>query len=112
MDITEYMVELAKTLSLDIAQDVYRGANQSYLTFTYEDEHGVLFGDNEILADIVYFQLHLLTPTNLNYMSIKRAIKSWLESNAFFITSIQTFEDTDVDKKHTVFTCQFSKERE
>ena len=111
MDATKYMTALAYEVDLDIAQDTYKGENESYLTFNYEDEKPSLFADNEVLQDTAYLQIHLFTPSTMNYHSLKRTIRDYLESISFFVTSIMTFEEDDIDKKHTVFTVEYSEGR-
>ena len=117
MDITQDMKALGEYTGLVISQDfIYldndkKKNEKSYLTYTYEDERPSLIADDTILVDTVYIQVHLFTPSSTNYIKLKHDIRDFLESRAFFVTSISTFEEQDTNQKHTILTCEKSQGR-
>lgn len=107
MNVNKELLELKKILNCPVAQDVYDGKENRWIVFTYADERGVYFGDDEEEMTRVYINLSYYTPIAYNYFEDKKNIKKSLMKNGFFIEYIKSWvEDLDIgiEKiRHTVF---------
>lgn len=110
MNVNERIKKLEEITHLPVRQDVYSGAESSYIVFTYSAEHPVLNGDDRVLFDEATIQVNLYTPMELNYMTLKHQIRDYLETIGI-VESIETWVDTYVSnknleetKRHTAFT--------
>lgn len=116
MNINKELIEiLAKATNLEVEPDEYTGTSDKYITFSYEDEQPVLWGDNRVLADTAYIQIQLITPKNFNYLTTKHLVRDALEDNDYIVTSIQSFVGDYIQgtekTRQTVFTVEKSLSR-
>jgi len=92
MNINSKLINILKTAtSLPVAQDMYDGTEDKFITFTYQAERPEAFGDNKPIADTVYLQIQLWTPKKYNYLTMKDTIRDALENNDFIVTSMRSF---------------------
>lgn len=117
MNVNQSLEKLGEVAGLDVSPDVYSGKADKYITYNYADEHPVLWGDDEVLADQAEIQVHLYTPPKFNYMELKHKIRDYLETLGI-VYPIGSWLDTYTSKnnlekevRHTVFTVTITKER-
>lgn len=91
MNVNEKLMELEKLTGYPVRPDIYMGTADKNITFTYEDERGALFADNDEAATTAYLQVSLNTPENYNYMNDKHRLKKKLKELGFNVESIQSW---------------------
>lgn len=117
MNLNEKIRTLEVEIGYPVRQDIYEGKEDKYIVFSYEDERGELFGDNEELAETAYLQIALYTPQNYDYFDDKKKIKKELKKLGFQVESIQSWlEETAMQgierKRHTAFYVNFTEAAE
>ncbi len=96
MNVNGRLIEaLEAATGYPVKPDIYTGAANKYITFTYEDERSALEGDNEELATVVYMMVTLWTPSDYNYFEDKKKIKLALKEIGFTGISIQSWVSND-----------------
>lgn len=113
MNVNALLMELKRITQLPVKPDLYEGSSDKWITFTYQDERPVNFGDNEVLFDTAYISVNLFTPSNFNYMSLKNDIKTYLESIGI-VTNCESYVylENQIPIRQTVFEVTITKERE
>jgi hypothetical protein len=98
--------------NIPVVPDEYEGTEKKYITFTYEDERGVEFGDDKVLADTAYMQINFFTPKKFDYMALKEVIKTYLEEVGIVTsTTSRVYEINNEKIRQTTFTVEITKER-
>lgn len=119
MNINPEIMYLETLTGLPVSPDVYTGNNDSFIVFAYEYERPVDHADDAPIADSVDVQVNLYTPTNMNYLTLKDQIKTYLETLGE-VTNIRSWIDpTNVGGKsdlestirHTAFSVTITKGR-
>ena len=118
MNINESIQELHNVTGLPVSPDLYEGGEESYITYTYIDEHVALYGDDAPDYDELSIRVDLYTPPTMNYMNLKHQIRDYLETLGG-VSSIGSWIDTYVSKgnletkkRHTSFEVYISQRRE
>jgi hypothetical protein len=118
MNVNPLIMELNRITGLPVVPDLYAPAPgekraDKWITFTYQDERPVYFGDNSPLADTAYISVNLFTPTNYNYLQTKEQIKEYLESIGI-VTNCESYVylENQIPVRQTVFEVTISEERE
>jgi hypothetical protein len=113
MNVNPLIMELNRITGLPVVPDLYTGSADKWITFTYQDERPVYFGDNTPLADTAYISVNLFTPTNYNYLQTKEQIKEYLESIGI-VTNCESYVylENQIPVRQTVFEVTISEERE
>lgn len=113
MNVNSLLMELKNITKLPVSPDIYEGSSDKWITFTYQDERPVNFGDNKVLDDTAYISVNLFTPKNFNYMSLKNDIKTYLETIGI-VTNCESYVYTEnqIPIRQTIFEVQITKERE
>ena len=115
MDLNEKILGLEQVTGIPVFPDFAPAQYEKSITFTYEDEKPVSYGDNKPVADTAYLQISLYTPEGFDYMPAKHAIRDYLEESGFCVTSIQSWMDQDLTgtkrTRHTVFEANYTEER-
>lgn len=113
MNVNPLLMELKNITNLPVVPDLYEGASDKWITFTYQDERPSYFGDNDVLDDIAYISVNLFTPKSFNYMSLKNDIKTYLESIGI-VTNCESYVymENQIPVRQTIFEVQITKERE
>lgn len=101
MNLNPEILALETLLNCPVVQDLFLDQGTRFVVFTYEDEDTELSGDDEVLIESAALQISYYTPIDYDYFADKATIKSYLRSNDYIITSIQTFIDSE-DIKDTV----------
>lgn len=113
MNVNPLIMELKNITKLPVVPDIYQGTSDKWITFTYQDERPVFFGDNDVLDDTAYISVNLFTPTGFNYMSLKEDIKTYLESIGI-VTNVESYVylENQIPIRQTIFEVTITKERE
>lgn len=101
MNLNPELLALKDIIKCPVKQDVYKGKEQRFAVFTYENEEPELAADNDVVIEKATIQLSYYVPENYNYFSDKAAIKSYLRGLDYYIESIQVFMDEE-DLKDTI----------
>lgn len=113
MNVNSLISELKRITGLPVVPDLYQGESDKWITFTYQDERPVYFGDNVPLADTAYISVNLFTPKDFNYMTLKADIKDYLESIGI-VTNCESYVylENQIPVRQSVFEVTISEERE
>lgn len=116
MNVNPLIMQLKDVTGYPVSPDIYTGKEDKYIVFTYEDERGALFADNEEVETQATIQITLYTPANFNYFADKKKIKKALTSYGFCVQHIQSWLDeaqngTDY-VRHTVFVAFITQTEE
>ena len=113
MNVNPLIKELNRITGLPVVPDKYTGESEKWITFTYQDERPVYFGDNVPLVDTAYMSVNLFTPAEFNYMTLKEDIKDYLESIGI-VTNCESYVylENQIPVRQSVFEVTISKERE
>lgn len=113
MNVNEKIRSLEQVTGYPVMPDIYRGTEDRYIVFTYEDERTALEADNEELAVTVWLQVALFTPEKFNYFKDRKKIKKALKEQGFNVESVQSWlEGKNNEVRHTVFTVNFTGSEE
>lgn len=113
MNVNPLLMELKNVTKLPVVPDIYEGSSDKWITFSYQDERPVFFGDDEVLDDVAYISVNLFTPKSYNYMSLKEDIKTYLESIGVLTNSESyVYTENQIPVRQTIFEVQIPKERE
>lgn len=98
MNVNPKIMRLQNAMGYPVSPDIYKGQEDRYIVFTYEDERAVLRGDNTELLEEAYLQVSLFLPEDENYFSDKKKMKQELIKQGFVVTSVQSWlEDEMMD---------------
>jgi hypothetical protein len=118
MNVNPLIMELKRITGLPVVPDLYVTAAgekraDKWITFTYQDERPVYFGDNSPLVDTAYMSVNLFTPAEFNYLTLKEDIKEYLESIGI-VTNCESYVylENQIPVRQTVFEVTISEERE
>lgn len=118
MNVNALMMELKRITGLPVVPDLYtpnpgEENPDKWITFTYQDERPVYFGDNTPLVDTAYMSVNLFTPADFNYLAQKEEIKQYLESIGI-VTNCESYVylENQIPVRQTVFEVTISEERE
>ena len=98
MNLNGKIKELEGKTGYPVEADIYTGAADKYITFTYEDERPVYAGNNRALADEAYLQISFFCPSNFNYFETKHLIRDHLEDLGFKV-SIRSWLEDDLNQE-------------
>lgn len=105
MNLNPVFEALQNEIGYPVVQDLYQGEEAIYGVYTYEDERGALYGDNEPLEDTAYMRIQIYTPQNYNYMALKHQTRDFLESRGFIVTGIKSWLESKLDRKAEKIRC-------
>lgn len=118
MNVNPLIMELKIITGLPVVPDLYVTApgekrSDKWITFTYQDERPVHFGDNVPLDDTAYMSVNLFTPKSFNYLELKEQIKEYLESIGI-VTNCESYVylENQIPVRQTVFEVTITQERE
>lgn len=106
MNVNQLIIEAGSAIGYPVAQDIYTGSKEKYITFTYEDERAALYADDEEQIETAYLMVSMVTPTDYNYFSDSAKLKKKLKKSGFNVPSIQSWIENEGTKKirRTIFT--------
>lgn len=112
MNLNPKLIEIGTQMGLPVAQDIYEGKADKYITFTYEDERSGLDADNGWDETTVQMQVQLITPVKYNYFAYKDQLKTLLEQYDFSVERIQSWLTdtlTGTDRvRQTIFSVYYT----
>lgn len=113
MNVNPLIMELERITGLPVVPDLYKGESDKWITFTYQDERPVYFGDNVPLDDTAYISVNLFTPKTFNYLELKEQIKEYLESIGI-VTNCESYVylENQIPVRQSVFEVTITQERE
>ena len=116
MNVNEKLMKLQEVTGYPVRPDIYTGPADKNITFTYEDERGALYADDDETATTAYLQVSLNTPENYNHMRDKHLIKKELKKLGFNVESIQSWLE-DAKKgtervRRTIFSVNITEAEE
>lgn len=113
MNVNPLIMALKDITKLPVVPDIYEGTSDKWITFTYQDERPVFFGDNEVLDDTAYISVNLFTPKDFNYMALKETIKTYLETIGI-VTNCESYVymENQIPVRQTIFEVTITKDRE
>lgn len=82
-----------------VAFELYRGNEETYFVYNYEDERGKNFADDKAEYTRYYLQVHYYTPKRLYTEDVKKSIKRELIKIGS-ITKTMTTEETETNLIH------------
>lgn len=117
MNVNSKLMQVGKSVGYPIAPDLYTGSESKYLVFTYADERGAMYADNDENYTVATIQVSFYCPASYNYMNDKAKIKKALKENDFEIESFESWLDNesyDTERgteriRHSVFTCKITQ---
>ncbi len=110
MNVNKKIMILETVTGYPVKQDIYKGPEDKFIVFTYEDERTALAADNEELAGTAYLQVALFTPESFNYFADKKIIRKALKEQGFNIESVQSWlEGKNSEIRHTVFAVNITE---
>lgn len=95
-----------------VAFNVYKGTEKPYITFNYADDRAVRFKDNKPDIDRASMQIHLFIPEPINYMTLKKQIRSRLFGAGFTYPQVSEIYESATKLNHIVFECEIAGESE
>lgn len=101
MNLNKELLALSQVLNCPVEQDIYKGKENRFAVFTYENEEPELCADNDVVIEKASIQLSYYVPEIYNYFSDKAAIKQYFRGLDYYIESTQTFMD-DEDIKNSI----------
>ena len=113
MNVNPLIMALKDITKLPVVPDIYEGTSEKWITFTYQDERPVFFGDDEVLDDTAYISVNLFTPKDFNYMAVKETIKTYLETIGI-VTNCESYVymENQIPIRQTIFEVTITKDRE
>lgn len=113
MDLNQILIGLKDETGIPVEQDIYTGKSKKWIVFTYEDERGQLYGDDQELHTTCVIQVTLYTPKSFNYMTLKKTIKEYLIAKGFQIEYIRSWTENETIEteyiRHTLFQCNYTE---
>lgn len=105
MNLNPIFTALENELGYPVDQDMYEGKEDIYGVYSYESEHGTLYGDNHVLEDTVNMRIQIYTPKNYNYMELKHKTRDYLEKRGFIITDIRSWLESKIGNEAQKIRC-------
>jgi hypothetical protein len=109
-DVNKLIIATLAPLGIPVEATPYTGSELTYLTINRADDIGVVYADDEPQIDQVSMQIHLFTP--LNYLTLKKQIRSKLFKAGFTYPQVQERYEEDTKTNHVVFECQIETSTE
>lgn len=115
MDLNAIIIGLEPVTGISVYPDEVPAGEEKSLSFTYEDERPVFWGDNIPVADTAYLQITMYTPEGYDYINLKHVIRDYLEGKGFCVTSIESWLESGLTgtkrTRHTVFEVNYTEPR-
>lgn len=105
LDINSTITSALAPIGLPVAERLYEGDEESFLTFVIADDAGADHGDDLPGTDTVYIQVHLVCPWESDYSTLRRRIRRALIDNGFTWPDVTDLSDESNRLRHIVFEC-------
>lgn len=112
VNVNKTLMELKDGTGYPVSPDLYTGTADKFIVFTYEDERGTLYGDDDEEYITAKINVAFYCPQNFNYMVDKAKIKRLLRSKGFIVESIESYLENGLIGteyiRHTAFHCSIT----
>lgn len=105
MDANRIVKTTLSPLNIPVEFLTYDGNASTYITFNYEDDRAISYADDTPQIDIAYIQVHLFIPSNVNYIALKKEIRSKLFKAGFTYPRVTSLYESDSKTNHIIFQC-------
>ena len=99
-------------LSIPVTADFFGDGETEYITFNYVTDQGILYADNEAVADVAKMQIHYFLPATKNYLENKKKIRKALQEAGFTWPDVTVLMEPDQKTRHLTFECEIENEEE
>ena len=106
MKIAEKITSTLFDLGLPVAEKLYEGDEDEYITWNLADDIGADYGDNSPGTNTLFVQVHYVCPWLDDYFLKKRLIRELLYDAGFTWPEVTDASDANVRMRHFVFECQ------
>ncbi len=110
MKIAELISDTLFGIGLPIAEKLYEGDDEEFITWNLADDIGADFGDNNPGTNTLFVQIHYVCPWVMDYHPKKRIIRQLLFDAGFTWPEITDVSDASVRMRHFVFECQIDND--
>lgn len=111
MDVNAKIIKVCNELGIECEQDLYEGKEEKFVTYNYVSEETFEVVDDEVTHDRGVLYIHLFTPKDYNYMSIKHSLRDKLEKEGFVVQGIQSYLEQGTKIRHTIIEVEIVLER-
>ena len=105
MNINAAITGALTPLGLDIAERLYEGDNDEFLTFNLADSQAEDFGDDDELSLVYYVQIYYACPWDMNYSDKIKAIRKTLKGAGFTYPELTDLSDSAERIRRFCFEC-------
>lgn len=87
----------------------YLNSNTSkdkYFVFNFDDQRGLLYGDDIPNIDVYSLQVHFFSPITFDNVDLKEKLKKDLLDNGWTYPIVTEIYEDDTDKVHLIFSCE------
>lgn len=105
MDINEKIVSALAPVGLAVAETLYEGDDNEFITFNITDDVGEDFGDDDPGCNDIYIHVHYVCPWETDYSGRKKQIRKALYAGGFTWPSVVDASDPSTRLRHIVFEC-------
>lgn len=91
---------------------VYKGKEKHWFTYSYVDDYGDNYADDEPQSIINRVRVNFFLPADEDYTEIKNRIRYALFRQGFTFPEITLLDDPDPALRHIVFECEIEEETE
>ena len=105
MDINKIIVSALKPIGLEIAEDLYEGDEEEFITFNMADDIGADCGDNKPGTNTIFIQVHYVCPWGKDYAGTRKRIRKALFKAGFTWPEVQEVSDSTDRLRHIVLEC-------
>ena len=105
MIVSELITESLAELNLPIAESLYEGDADEYITFNKTDDTGADFGDNDPGTNVIYMHIHYVCPWLYDYHPTCRRIRNILKNTGFTWPEVTDVSDEATRMRHIAFEC-------
>lgn len=101
----EFLEETLKHVGIPVKYYEYLGIEPIYLVYNEAAEKPTNYGDNQALARVIWWQVHLFSPKEHNFREIRARTEELLRDAGFTITEIRSLFERETKTIHTVIYC-------
>lgn len=101
----ENIVDALAELELPVAEKLYEGKADEFITFNLADSQPEDFGDDEDLSLTYYVQIHYVCPWEYDYTDKVKKIRKALKGAGFTFPELTDYSDSENRIRHHIFEC-------
>ncbi len=102
--------EVLEKYSLPVSYYEYDGIKPEYIVYNEEAERPEEHGDNQALANVVWWQVHIFGSKKGKFREHKKNIKELLKKAGFYVTDTVTLYEKETKCIHVVIHCHKESE--